>query len=191
MPRLKACVGISAKNASLLDGSLKQSLRALAAEKTVAAIGSCGLDDPDDEAQADALRFQASLAHELKLKLIVKATSAPERALRIIEEAGLAASDVLAHGFAAGPDGLQPWVDAGCHVSFNAKLADNPDLLRTLVAAMPVERVLLESGAPDETLDLLAGYPARPDQVVFAAEAIADICPADQLFRNALDFFGL
>ena len=80
---------------------------------------------------------------------------------------------------------LEAWMQWGSYVSFDARAADDPTRFRELAGLVPPERLLLESGAPDRVASCLQGYPARADQVVFVADALAGALPVSRTGINA------
>ena len=138
-----------------------------------------------------SLTAVSAFAEETGKRLIVEDSEARGEMLAILRETGIDCSRVLVRCKSGNLGAIALWLDAGCYISLSALLADDADALRTLVGAIPKQRLLLESSACDGALEILEGYPARPDQIAFAIEAIKDLCPTDQLFRNALDFYGL
>ena len=174
MPRIRFALGVSSRNAASYTDDIEAAIRQTAQDKRkhVLAIGRCGLADAHDQLQASAFERQASLARELDLPLIVEGTGSLDVALDILKSEGLPARGVLLSGFADTPEELAPWCDAGAWVSFDARAADDPVAFSRLAQAMPANRLLVESGAPEYAPRLLSGYDARADQVVFAADAL-------------------
>ena len=207
MPRIKAAIGVNPGNAGSYSDEVEKALREAASDKSVEAIGSCGIVDIDDAGQVGAFKRQVSLAVELGLVLVAEAPAvaslgpaalgrdAVENALvcmrGIMEEAGIDFSKVLVRASATDPALIAPFIEVGCHVSFDAAAANDPVALCEAVASMPADRVLVESGAPAHTLDVLAGQPGRTDQVVFVADAIQAIVPASQIAANAAALFNV
>lgn len=188
---MKVAIGVSPRNAASYDDGVERALRQSASDKHVCAIGSCGLAGPADDVQVSAFSRQVELAKELKLVLVAEASGAYDQALDIVLQAGMPPARVLLRAFDGTTEELAKWVDAGCYVSFDARAADDPVAACALAELVPSNRLLVESGAPHVQVSALAGFPARPDQVVFAADAIISLCPAPQLFMNSLDLFGL
>ena len=191
MPRIKAAIGVASQNANRYDDEIDTVLRHAAAEqpKLVRAIGSCGLGSDFNDAQRRSFAAQVAIARDFDLSLVVDANGAHARHLDALRKKKFPLQRVLVRAFDGTPDDLALWADAGAYVSFSAKAADDPVGLNRLVSMIDPYRVLVESGAPDEVLDLLAGYPARCDQVVFIADVIRATIPAAVLAANADEFY--
>ena len=190
MPRVRFALGISPDNAAGADGDALRGIADAARDRRVCAIGSCGLSDPVDAIQAEVFRRQIEIASESGLPLVVEAEGAYDAALAILLDAGFPPAGVLLRAFSGNAGQLAAWVGAGCHVSFDARAANDPVAYGTLARAVPEGRVLVESGAPHRALDKLTGFSARPDQVVFVADALSDAVSPSQLARNAATFFS-
>jgi TatD DNase family protein len=188
---MKIAVGVSPRNAQSYDDEIEQALRDAisAAKKNAGAIGSCGIDDASDTQQVDAFARQAKLAKELELPLIVEAPGCEDRAFEIVQEHGLPFDRVLLRVGNLDKALLAPWIEAGCFLSFNAAHANDPMALYQFVEALPADRVMVESGAPQAKLEVLAGEQPRTDQVVYVADAIISLVSAAQLAENFQAFY--
>lgn len=187
---MKVAVGVSPRNAASYDDAVEQALREASAQKAVVAIGSCGLADPADEAQSRAFSHQIALANELDMPLVVEAPGAFDAAFSLLKQHGLPQAGVLLRAQGASADELRPWIGEGCYIAFDVRVADDPLGACELAKSVPVDRLLVESGAPDTATGILAGHPARADQVVFAADVLLSLCPAAQLMDNFTSLFG-
>ena len=185
-------------NASQYDDEIDDALRAAASSGKVHAIGGCGLSLQDQagetgESSSDdrllSFRRQIAIARDFDLPLVVQANGAHQAALNLLHEEGFPLECTMVRAFDGSDDELTAWAGAGAFVSFGGWSADDPLKLNRQVKLMPVDRVLVESGAPEETIDKLAGFPARMDQVVFVADALISLVPADQLMSNAESFY--
>ena len=139
----------------------------------------------------DAFKRQIAIAHEFDLSLVVQANGAHADTREALEGEGFPTDRVLVRGFRGTDDELQAWTQAGSYVSFGGWSADDPIELCRQTRLVPEDRILVESCAPEETLDLLAGLPARCDQVVFVADVIGGHVGAQQLMSNAAVFYRL
>ena len=191
MPRIWATVGVSPRNADGYTDEVEQAIREAASNKAVCAIGCCGLASPVTDAQAHAFKRQVALAFELKMPLVIEVREAHEQARDLLDAAGFAPERVLVRVCDASCDEIESWSRWGAYLAFDGRLANNPQAYAGPIAAIPSERVLVESGAPEVVLDALPGYPARPDQVVFVAHALASLIPPEQLTENMQRFYGI
>ena len=190
MPRIVCSIGVSPAYAQSYNDSVEASLREALKAKPVRAIGSCGLDASCDEAQVRAFESQIALAKELGLALIVEADGMGSRALEILEHAGLPKRGVMLRAKGVPHDQLTVWADAGCFISLGAEVTFNPVAYCECTRTLPVERLLVESGAPAAGIPALAGTSPRCDQVVFVEDVLQGIFSPNQLVANWCELFG-
>lgn len=186
---MKVAIGVSPDHAAAYDDAVEQSIVQATSHKDVVAIGSCGMHDANDRCQMDVFERQIALAKTQELVLIVEASGAYDAAFELVAKSGIALDRVLLRAFDGSLEQLAPWVNGGCFVSFDGRMANDPAMLCSLVDALPADRVLVESGAPTAQLDLLAGEPSRTDQVVFLVDIINSRVSAEQIARNAASLY--
>jgi len=201
---MKVVAGVEPAFASAYDDAVDAGIRAAAQAGKVHAVGSCGLGNagealpdgrlgsavPSASARMHAFERQITIAREFGLPLIVQANGAHAQTREALEGEGFPLDCVLVRAFSGSDDDLRAWVQAGSYISFGGWSADDPTELARLVELVPTDRVLVESCAPQETIDQLAGLPARCDQVVFVADAMRSYVSAEQLASNAAAFYG-
>lgn len=135
-------------------------------------LGECGLDyararrDADRDAQRKALRPQLALARERDVPVVLHCVRAYPDLLGILRRDG--APPGMVHGWTGPPDLVRPFLDLGLYLSFGTAIA-RPGKARSAVAAVPDDRLLLETDAPDRPLSGDRGEPA--DLVAIAAAA--------------------
>ena len=191
MPRIRFSLGVSPENASRFDDDVEKQICELASNKYVCAVGSCGLTSSGGNGELRAFERQIELARVLELPLVVSAEGAYDEALACVEAVGAPARGVLLRAFSGSADQLERWVGMDAYVSFDARAANDPARFVELANLVPKRRLLVESGAPLHAVSQLEGYPTRPDQVVFVAEALRSVCMADDLAGNYASLFGL
>jgi len=121
------------------------------------AVGECGLDGPTAAAgapmdrQLAVLDGQLAIARRLGLPVMLHALRAHEPLLALLEREGLPSGGVL-HSFSGSAELVPPFARLGLHFAF-AGPATYPRAKKPLAAAraVPRERLLLESDAPDQT----------------------------------------
>jgi TatD DNase family protein len=154
-------------------------LVAIAKHPKVVAIGEAGLDYHYDnsprEAQEQGFRQHIAAARETKLPLVIHSREADDDMAKIlIQESGKGAFPAVLHCFTGGRDLAFAAVELGHYVSFTGILTfKNSQALRDIAAALPAERVLVETDAP-----YLAPLPHRgkrnePSYVVETAKMLA------------------
>ncbi len=169
----------------------------IAQHPKVVAIGEAGLDYHYDssprEAQEQGFRTHIAAARETGLPLVIHAREADDDVARILtEETGKGAFPAVLHCFTGGRDLAFTAVELGHYVSFTGILTfKNSQNLRDIAAALPVERVLVETDAP-----YLAPLPYRgkrnePSYVVETAKTLAQtrgVTP-DEIARQTTENF--
>lgn len=185
-PQLRAAVGIHPHDSKDLDATALTALRALAQQPEVVAIGEIGLDFHYDysprDVQRDAFRRQLALAQELALPIIIHEREAAEEVMRVLDETQGWACGGTWHCCSVTPDlgveiarrlylGIAGWL------TFNK--AEN---IRDLAAAVPLDRLLVETDSPYLAPVPHRGHPNEPAYVPIVAQALATlkgITPAD------------
>lgn len=200
-PMLIATVGIHPHHAEAADDATLAELRELAVRPRVVAIGETGLDFYRRLAPADRQRFafrrQLELAVEANLPVVVHSRDAVPDALGMIEQAHLLRGAVL-HCFDGGVAEAQRAAELGLHLSYAGTLTyrTDPDLAAT-AAAVPPDRVVVETDAPYLTPQPWRGQRNEPAYVRAVAERLAEIWGtsyedvAATTTANAVRLFGL
>jgi len=163
------------------------------------AIGECGLDFAPGRAsrteQEALLLPQLRLARELDLPLILHAHKSEDvLAMHLARLPGLRG---VVHGFHGSRQQADKFLQLGFYLGMGAAITyPNAQRLRALVASLPMERVLLESDAPDQPP---FGRP-RPNEPAFVLDTLAALAGlhgisiealAEITWQNAVSLFGL
>jgi len=179
-PEIFCSVGTHPHNAhEELDIDAK-TLIALTKNPKIVAIGEAGLDYHYDKsprgAQAQSLRQHIAAARETGLPLVIHSRECDADMARILEdETGKGAFPAVLHCFTGGRDLAFKAVELGHYVSFTGILTfKNSDALREIAAALPADRILVETDAP-----YLAPLPYRgkrnePSYVAQTAKVLAE-----------------
>ncbi len=144
-------------------------------------IGEAGLDYHYDRAPRDVaarvLRTHIAAARTSGLPLVIHTRDADaDTAAILTDEMGQGTFKALLHCFTAGPELARTALDLGLSISFSGVLTfKKSDALREIAAAVPLERLLVETDAP-----FLAPAPHRgkrnePSFVVHTAETLAEV----------------
>lgn len=142
LPVLRA-VGVHPTRAADFDPTR---LRALAARETVAAIGECGFDDagPGWEQQHAAFEFQANIARDLALPLILHIDGPAARDHFLAALAALDGLTVIRHYFSGEEHQARLHAEHGHYVSFGRPLVREPGQQR-VARLIPPELLLIET----------------------------------------------
>jgi TatD DNase family protein len=154
-------------------------LRSLAADGRVVAIGEVGLDfeqtgSPAIDVQEERLRQVFRLAVELDLPVSIHNRSAAEElAGEIKNHTGLRG---VMHYFALEWEWAERFLDLGFYLSF-AGLVTRPsrNALRDVVRRCPADRLLLETDSPFGNAQKRMGVPNRPAYLIDTAELVAEL----------------
>jgi TatD DNase family protein len=172
-------------------------LVAISKHPKVVAIGEAGLDyfrnNSPRDAQMQSFRQHIQAARETGLPLVIHSRDCDADMAQILrEESGKGAFPAVLHCFTGGRDLAFTAIELGHYVSFTGILTfKNSDALREIAAALPAERVMVETDAP-----YLAPLPYRgkrnePAYVVETAKVLADAhgVPADDIARQTTENF--
>ena len=159
------------------DDSLEQ-IRALAAQPKVCAIGEIGLDyywDASTKAtQEIMLRAQLELALELELPVIVHDREAHADCLAIVRE--FPGVRGVFHCYSGSAEDAKTLVKLGWHLSFTGTITfKNARKAPEVIAAVPLERIMVETDAPYMAPTPFRGKRCDSRYVYRMAETIAEI----------------
>lgn len=122
------------------------------------AVGECGLDFFVEGLDAEAQRFyfegQLQLAREFELPVVVHARRAVDAVIAAIRKVGRSESGGLrgvVHSFSGSAEQARQLHGLGFLLGIGGPITyDRANRLRSLVATMPLEQLLLETDAPDQ-----------------------------------------
>ena len=102
--------------------------------------------------QEQLFRAQLALARQLDLPLVLHIVRAHAEALRILKTDGVPQAGGVVHSYSGAAEQVGDYVALGLHISFAGPVT-YPDARRVQAAAraVPVERLLVETDAPDQT----------------------------------------
>ena len=202
-----ACVGRHPNSAAGFDDVAEASLRELAADPAVVAVGETGLDYYREAAARDdqlrAFRAQIAIAREVAKPLVIHMRSGdgPDRDA-VSEAVELLAAEadgvgVILHCYSAPPERVAFAAERGWACSFagNVTYPKAPGL-REAASLVPDDLVLVETDAPFLAPQPRRGKPNEPAYVVETAREVAAARGAayDELERqvesNAARIFG-
>jgi TatD DNase family protein len=123
-------------------------------KRGVRTIGEIGLDQwvegHDIEAQQEAFRWQFAIAAERNLPTSIHCLKAHEPLLATLRSVDIPARGFKLHAYNGPVATLKQLLDLGAHFSFNAgQLKPNAKRVRKLIRAVPEDRLLIETDAPD------------------------------------------
>ena len=150
-PNLRASVGLHPHDARLLNDDLLETLRALAQQPRVVALGETGLDFYRDlsprSVQREAFLRHLELATELHLPLICHCREAEDALLEML--APWSHLTRIWHCFDGAPAQAQAATAAGIWLGFGGTITyPNSERRQEAVRVTPLNRLLLETDAP-------------------------------------------
>jgi TatD DNase family protein len=204
IPNLYAAIGFHPNSAATLNDETLAQLRTLAAHPKVVAIGEIGLDYYWDKAprpiQLQTLEQQLALAQELDKPVIIHQRESAADTLAVLRQWGAAQAHpgLVLHSFSGDKAMAEEAVALGFYIGISGPVTfKNARDLPEIVAALPPERLLVETDAP-----FLAPHPFRgkrnePAHVRLVAERVAALqgfTPAEmsrRLSENSIALFKL
>jgi len=196
-PEVFCSVGTHPHNAAEEPDIDAKALATLAQHPKIVAIGEAGLDYHYDnsprEAQATSFRQQIAAARETGLPLVIHSRDCDTDMAEILrDESGKGAFPAILHCFTGGRDLAFTAIELGHYVSFTGILTfKRSDDLRAIAAALPVDRIMVETDAP-----YLAPLPYRgkrnePAYVAETAKVLAEVraVSADEIAQQTTENF--
>lgn len=174
-----AAVGIHPENCHDFVPEHIEALRKLAMQPKVVAIGEIGLDyywaeNPPKELQQQVLREQMRLARELALPVIIHDRDAHADTLAIVRE--FPEVKGVFHCFAGSVEMAQELLRMDWMLSFNGAITfKNARKAPEVIAAVPMERLMIETDSPYLTPVPYRGTRNDSGYVHLVAEKIAEI----------------
>ena len=142
------------------------------------AVGECGLDfyvdGLDRDSQQQYLEGQLALAKDFDLPVILHARRAFDDVAAAIRRVGGLRGVV--HSFSGSAEQAQQFFRLGFHVGIGGPVTyERAKRLRAIVAAMPIEWLLLETDSPDQPLSGHQGRRNEPACLVEVLDVVATL----------------
>jgi TatD DNase family protein len=168
----------------------------------VVAIGEAGLDYHYDNsprpAQDQGFRVHIAAAREIGLPLVIHSRDADDDMAKLLrDEMQKGPFKAVLHCFTGGRDLAFAGIDLGLYVSFTGILTfKKSDDLRAIAAALPGDRILVETDSPYLAPGKFRGKRCEPAYVVETAKVLAEVRGktlqdiAEQTSENFFRLFG-
>lgn len=175
-PQVYASVGIHPHDAGSYDDAAEETLRALAKQPKVVAIGETGLDFYRNRSprpvQVEAFRRQIRLARELDLPLIVHDREAHQETMRLLEAEG--AERVVLHCFSGDLAMAEEAWARGYVISIAGPVTyPKNEALRAVVRKARPDRLVLETDCPYLPPQAFRGQRNEPAYLLHSAHEVA------------------
>ncbi len=188
-PDVYAAVGVHPNDSAAWNEAAIGTLRTMASNAKVVAIGEIGLDYYRDRApgelQKKVFHCQLELAASLGLPVVIHNRKAGDDILAILKEWRLElvrAGSILAdnpgvlHSFSENAEFANKALELNFYIGITGPVTyKNAHELRQLVADVPLDRILIETDAPFLTPHPHRGERNEPIHVRYVAEKIAEI----------------
>ena len=178
-PFLYAAIGYHPEECAPYAESDLDTLRELAKHPKVVAIGEIGLDyyweeNPPKELQQQVFRAQMQLAEELNLPVIVHDREAHADCLAIVKEFPKVRG--VFHCYSGSAEDAKTLIKLGWHLSFTGTITfKNARKAPEVIAAVPMERIMVETDAPYMAPTPFRGKRCDSRYVYRMAQTIAEI----------------
>jgi TatD DNase family protein len=157
-------------------------IAALSVHPRCVGIGEAGLDYYYDRSPRDVqqrvFRTHIAAARETGLPLVIHARDADGDMIGILrEESARGPFKAVLHCFSSGAAVAEAGVELGHYVSFSGILTfKRSDELRRIAAAVPMDRLLVETDAPYLAPEPYRGKRNEPAYTAFTARVLAAVC---------------
>jgi TatD DNase family protein len=175
-----ACVGFHPHNAKEVDAEAFLKMEALAHHPKVMGYGEIGLDFFRDhsprDSQIEVFAYQLSLAKKLEKPVVIHLRNAYTQGLGMLEQAAPFPAGGIIHCFSGTEVDCGRALDLGFHVSIPGTVTyKKNEALRSVVASIPAERLLLETDCPFLTPEPLRGKDNEPAYIEHTARRVAEV----------------
>lgn len=179
-PRIWTTAGVHPHDVGDLPQNWLEKISDWAGNEKVVAIGEIGLDfyrnKAPQDVQIDCFRKLLKIAHEKNLPVVIHSRDAHEKMWQILSEDGIPGKGGVFHCFSGDVRFAEKIVNAGFHISVPGIVTfDKAQVLKEVVAAIPLEKILLETDCPYLAPEPYRGKRNEPAYVRHVAEKIAEI----------------
>ena len=175
-----ATVGMHPHDAKDVGDEQLDTLKRLAANPKVVAVGETGLDyfynHSPRETQQQVFRRFIYLARETKLPIVVHEREAAKEVAELLRSEGGGSLRGVIHCFTGDYEAAERYLDMGFYLSFTGIITfKNADALREVVRKVPLNGMFVETDSPFLTPVPHRGKRNEPAYVCYVAETVARI----------------
>jgi len=183
--QLWASVGVHPDNEDVHEPSVEELVKAASSSAKIVAIGETGLDyyrlngrsiEADMGWQRERFRTHIRAAKLVKKPLVIHTRSSAADTLKVLDEEGGEQAGGVFHCFTETVDIALAAIERGFYISFSGILSfKNAQALRDVAAALPLERLLIETDSPYLAPVPYRGRTNSPAYVPHVAAALAEV----------------
>jgi TatD DNase family protein len=177
-PFMFGAAGVHPHDAAALDDSLEEDVRRALQNPRVVAVGEIGLDFYRNlaprEVQEAVFRKMIAIARETGKPIVIHCRDAFNEVVETLASEGPSHRGIF-HAFSGSPEDAQRIFDLGFHVGIGGVVTYRNARLSETVAAIPIEKIVLETDSPYLTPHPWRGKRNEPSFVTHVARAVARI----------------
>lgn len=174
-----ATVGIHPHDAKACSSTAIAEIRSLAGKPKVQAIGEIGLDYYRDLSprpqQKKAFEEQLEIARELSLPVVIHCRDAWDDTIDIIRPYASRLPGVVFHCFPGTVEQAHQIFELGFIIAVGGQTTYKNSLMATVTAAVPLDKIMLETDAPYLTPVPYRGQLNRPAYMPLIAQRVAEL----------------
>lgn len=174
------CVGFHPHNAKLCNDATLPKMEELAKHPKVVGYGEIGLDFfrnlSPQSVQRTVFVEQLYLAKELHKPVVIHLRAAYDEGLDFLEQHSPYPAGGVIHCFSGKSEHARRALDLGLHISIPGTVTyKKNDQLRSIVANLPEDRILLETDCPFLSPEPKRGRDNEPAHIVYTAQKVAEV----------------
>lgn len=165
------------------------------------AVGEIGLDnymaEPQTEKQELFLIKQLKLAAQFDLPVILHSRKSHDKLHALLRRYDVPRKGVI-HGFAGSQQQAEKFIELGYFIGVGGTITyERAQKTRRAITSLPLDRLLLETDAPDMPVSGFQGEPNRPERIKHVFYQLCELrretpeAIAEQLYLNSLQLFRL
>ncbi|NQZ88657.1 MAG: YchF/TatD family DNA exonuclease [Colwellia sp.] len=186
---LYSTAGVHPHDADNVSDTYLEEIRTLAENKSVKAIGECGLDFNRNfsapKQQEKVFLEQISLAAELQLPLFLHQRDAFSTWFKLLSPYITSVPAMVSHCFTGTEDELEKCLSAGMYIGITGWVCDERrgKSLQALIPSIPLDRLMIETDAPYLTPRTIRPKPKssrnEPSYLPYVIEKLAELYQCD------------